>query len=525
MPASPRPEGISRQAPDRNPVDRTDAAPGDLREAGRGFLLITGAKIWFLLTATVTSLAFPRLFGDAAAFGRYRVVSGVLNVVTMVVVTATVQAVARLSAEAGADLRGVRRTALGMQAAVFGPVFLVLFLGAGVIASDLLRDAALEAPLRVASIVVLCYAFYSVLVGLLNGTRRFGRQAGLDVTFSTLKTGLMVVAVVATGSATWAFGGFAATAVAVLILAIPVSRVALAGAGTGGAAPSARAFLRYLLPLAAYALVLNLLLQADVVFLKGALGRAAGEGAADAASAVAGVYGAARNVSLLPYQAVISLTFVVFPLVSRAASSGDRAAAGAAASGALRLAAVLSWAAVAVLGAAPEGLLTLLFGRDYGAGGPVLVPLLAAGALMAGTYVGNAVLASAGRPAAPLWAGLGSVAVLSGGLWAGLALAGTDREAMVAAAWATLAAGAVGALINGLLVAATFDGAPWLWTTVFSALSAGAALLAAAVLPDGTPALARAGVSVAVFLAALVATRAVGRDDGRMILRAFSRRS
>ncbi|HNU69179.1 MAG TPA: hypothetical protein PKG82_08515, partial [Myxococcota bacterium] len=66
---------------------------GSIRQAGRGFFLITGAKLWFLLTATFTSLAFPRLFGDQVLFGQYRVVSGLLNVVTMVVITASVQAV------------------------------------------------------------------------------------------------------------------------------------------------------------------------------------------------------------------------------------------------------------------------------------------------------------------------------------------------------------------------------------------------------------------------------------------------
>ena len=176
---------------------------------------------------------------------------------------------------------------------------MALFLGADFVASVILKDEALAAPLRISSIVVLAYAFYTVLIGLLNGTRHYGRQAGLDVVFSTLKTALMVAAVVVTGSATWAFGGFAVTAMLVLVLAVPVSRVAMAGAPSGGRAPTAREFLRYLLPLAAYALVLNLLLQADVVALKAALGRVGGEGAADAASAVAGVYGAARNVSLL----------------------------------------------------------------------------------------------------------------------------------------------------------------------------------------------------------------------------------
>jgi O-antigen/teichoic acid export membrane protein len=503
-------------------------ANATLREAGRGFLLITGAKLWFLVTATFTSLAFPRLFGDAAAFGRFRVVSGVLNVVTMVVVSATVQSVAMLAAREGARRRAVRRSALKVVSALFVPVGLAMVAGADLLAGGALRDPLLAAPLRVASVVVVCYAAYSVLVGLLNGTRHFGRQAALDVTFSTLKTGLMVAAVVATGSAAWAFGGFAVTSAAVLALAVVLHRVAVEGgdAGDGASRGEGAALLRYLLPLAAYALVLNLLLQADVVALKAALGRVGdgGAAAADAASAAAGVYGAARNVSLLPYQAVISLTFVVFPLVSRATSAGDRAGAGAAAGGALRLAAVLAWSAVALLGAVPDPLLALLFGKGYEAGGATLAPLLAAGALMAGTYVGNAVLASAGRPAAPLWGGLASVAVLGAGLWVGLGTAGDDGPAaMAAAAWSVVAGAATGAAVTGVLVARTFPGAPWLRTTLVSAGAAAAGIGLAAVLPGGTPDPLRALACMAAFGALLVAAGGVGRQDlavlGRLVRR------
>ena len=34
----------------------------------------------------------------------------------------------------------------------------------------------------------LCYALYAALVGSLNGRRMFLHQAGLDITFSTVRT-------------------------------------------------------------------------------------------------------------------------------------------------------------------------------------------------------------------------------------------------------------------------------------------------------------------------------------------------
>ncbi len=500
------------------------ATSGDektIREAGRGFLWISGAKLYFLVTATFTSLAFPRLFGDPVLFGRFRVVSALLNVVTMVVITATVQSVSRLASEHAADLGRVRRSALVLQAMLFGPVFLALFAGAGLLATGLLGDERLALPIRVASIVVLAYTFYAALVGLFNGTRRFGYQAGLDITFSTLKTGLMIAVVVVTGSVAWSFGAFAIAAVAILAVALVLARRTLWVAPRDPSLALAP-LLRYLLPLSGYALVLNLLLQADVIGLKAALGQATGV-AADAASATAGIYGAAKNVALLPYQAVISLTFIVFPLVSAASSAGDTVGAGGTASGAMRLASILSWGAVAVLGAAPAQILGMLFGSAYAQGAPVLLMLLVAGALMALMFVGNAIVASSGRPLVSVLGGVGAVLVQVGLLLV-LLPGRPGPEASVQAAVATLLAAAAGAGVAGVLVRRVFGGAPWLWTALVAAVAAASGLVGAGLISSHVPWAARPVVAGLVFLAALVATRGVGRHDWALLRRVFGRR-
>lgn len=440
------------------------------KEAGRGFILITGAKIWFLLTATLMSLAFPRLFGDTVLFGRYRVVSGILNVFTMIVITATVQGVSRLASTAGTDMRGVRRMTLAVQIAVFGPLFLALFIGSDLIAEVWLSDKSLGVPLRVASLVVLVYMFYAALVGLLNGMRRFGAQAALDVGFSTMKMVFMVAVIVATGSVTLAYGGFAAAAVAILVVSIFVTRGPV-DAAPEGFTPRAGEYLKYLLPLAGYALILNMLFQADIIGLKAALARVF---TADKASAIAGIYGATKNIALMPYQAVISITFVVFPMVSSAASGGDLETAGKAASGAVRLATVLAFFSVAVLGAAPTQVIGLIFGPDYvELGAPVMVILLAGGALMALMFILNAVLASAGHPVISVLGGGGAMAIQGGTMFIGLRATDiTAESACWIAAWATLAGSLAGILVAGILVAHRLKGAPWVWTVVSSTASA-----------------------------------------------------
>jgi len=498
-----------------------------IREAGRGFVLITGAKLWFLVTATFTSLAFPRLFGDQVLFGQFRVVSGILNVFTMVVITASVQAVSKLASESGADIRQIRRTAFTGQMLFFGPIFL-LFCGlSGVIANSLLNDPGIATPLLVASLVVAAYMIYAALIGILNGTRNFGRQAGMDILFSTLKTVLMIAAVVASGSVALAYGGFAATAWIVLLVAFFVTGKVVNASAPGTERPGLLGrYFMYLLPLAAYALVLNLLLQADVIWLKAILGRGADAsvtGAADNASRIAGVYGAAKNVALLPYQAVISMTFIVFPLVSTASSSGDRQGASNVVSGAFRLAAILSWGAVALIGAAPKEILALLYGKGYEAGADGLIILLAAGALLAFMYVGNAVLASSGRPIVSVLGGLGAVAVQAGLLLAMPWLTSRDH----ASSWAAIAttAGAFcGAVVAGILTARIHQKLQWVWTFASSVVSAAAGLGVSFLLDGHVPWIVKPVAAFVVFAVVLVLTRGTGREDLDVVLSVVRRR-
>lgn len=493
----------------------TSSEPDVARQAGRGFLFISGAKLYFLLTATLTSLALPRLFGDPILFGRYRVVSGLLNVVTMVVITATVQSVSKLTSETGAGVQSVRRSAIIVQTLLFGPIFLAMFLFAEEIAGGLLADPSLGTPLRVASLVVIAYAFYAVLVGTLNGTRRFGHQAALDVSYSTVKTGLMLVLVVVTGSVTWAFGGFAIAAFLVLGLALFTARI---GQDGGESRPVKGRYLRFLLPLGGYALVLNLLLQADIIGIKAALGGGLETlwnetTTADRASAAAGVFGAVKNVATIPYQAVISLTFVVFPLVSRATSSPDAGAADATIGGAMRLAAVLAFGSVAVLGSTGDGLLVLLFGSPYAGGGQILVLLLVAISLMAMMFVGNAILAASGRPTVSLLCGAAAV-VVQAGLLATLLPGVTDpSSAWTLAAGSTAAGCACGAGISLFRLRMVFPAVVWIRTVVTATAGALAAIVLDTAVFISLPWPARSLIAGLVFLVILMGTGAVSTGD------------
>jgi len=340
------------------------------------------------------------------------------------------------------------------------------------------------------------------------------------VTFATLKTILMLAAVVATGSVAWTFGGFSAAALLILIVAFWVARLRPEDRQGSGAATTGR-YLAFLAPLALYALVLNLLLQADVILLKALLGRGL---SAEGASRAAGLFGAAKNLALLPYQAVIALSFVVFPLVSLATSRADDEGARRTVGGAMRLAAMLSGAAVVVLASAPEGWLRTLYGDPYADVAPSLLPLMAGVCMLSLMHVGSAILASAGRPS---WSLLGSVAGLLVQacllVWR-IPMAQDVATATMDASLATLAGCAVGAMITLWMLGRVFDHAAWV-RPVMAALFSVTVALALTWLPRNhlgwgwLPALA-----LLQYGALLVVTRVVDRKDLSMIRRVLTRR-
>src|SRR5690606_28026411 len=106
----------------------------------------------------------------------------------------------------------------------------------------------------------------------------------------------------------------------------------------------------FLLPIVLFQLTLNGTLLLDVWVLKNTaaeLGLAAGiemREAAEQASRYVGLYRAGQNFAFVPYQVILSVTFIVFPLVSRATAAGDLESARAHIRSALRFSLIVLFA-------------------------------------------------------------------------------------------------------------------------------------------------------------------------------------
>ncbi|MGB0590935.1 MAG: lipopolysaccharide biosynthesis protein [Myxococcota bacterium] len=529
----------------------------EVASAGSGFLLITGAKLWFLVSATVLNLGLPRFLGDTAQFGDFGTINSLISILNMVLVTGALQAVSKRVSERPEFAHAVRRKAIRIQTLLGGGLFVVLIVGADVICDDLLRDKTLAPYLRIAAVVTLSYAFYASFIGVLNGLRAFASQALFDIAFATLKVVLIVGLVMSGFGVMGAFAGFAGAAVCVTVGAWWVTRGKVGAPAPGGSTPEIH-LLGFMVQVMGFVFAINVLIQGDVVVLKRAAFEAiqgvlsdgisvpwieqalrgadtAGDPTRSLTAALVGLYRAAKNVSLLPYQGVIALTFVIFPLLSRATFETDQESTRLYVRHALRLAWVIVVAIATVLAAGGEGLAVVLFGEGYQLAGGSLLPMVIGMSCLAMMYLVGTVLIAASRPLDALLVTL-CVAfvemavlyvVVSGVSGSELASRTSYVSAiLMRAAWTTAIAGLIGLLLAAWRLRVRVK----VPLPMRSILRGSVAAVVALLVVQGLPQLGlwwvfvRALVAGVTFVVVLVLTREITREDWAVIRGTVSRR-
>lgn len=372
-----------------------------VRRAGRGLISITAAKLYFIVAGYVVQLALPRLLGGPEQFGLYSTAMSLVSIVTNVLIAATIQTVSKRVSEDPAAAPGILRQGLKLQLLVGGSLALLALTLAGPLAAGPMHDPLLAPLFRIASIVIVCYALYATIVGALNGQQVFAKQAALDMTYTTLRT-LGIVGAAALGfGVIGAASGFAGAALLVLCTAL-----FLAGTGARDDAQPFQlsAWLKLLAPLWLYQLCLNLMLQIDLSVLKSnvaAIAIAGGEAAdlaAKTASHYAGLYRAAQTFAFVPYQLILSVTFVVFPMVSQAVTLGDAEATKRYVHAAMRFSLLVLLAIAAPVSGAAGGVMRIAYPGEY-LGGAEALAVLALGMVAFALFViGATILSGAGHP-------------------------------------------------------------------------------------------------------------------------------
>jgi O-antigen/teichoic acid export membrane protein len=495
---------------------RAGVADDVTTKAGRGTIYLTASKLWFMVTGAAITFVLPRVL-TIEEVGEYKVVIGLVSVVNAVVVTGTIQTVSKFVAQMPDRAPAIMRKALVLQCFLGGSVAAAFALAAPFVAKYGLKDESLTPYLRLASLITASYTFYSVFMGVLNGRKEFLRQAGLDSFYSTAKMVLIVGLALAGLGLMGAISGFVAAAFVVLVVAIFV----VGRRSGGGESPVGfRGLLGFQTALIVFLLVYNLLMKTDLLLIKALISTDP-----DAASKAAGVYGAALDFAYTIFQVILSLTLVVFPLVSEATFKADAETVRGYIRQALRATLAISALPAVLFSANAAHVLGIIYPQEYVAGAPVL-RIVAFGMLaFAVMTILTTVISSSGRPMVSVCAVAGTLA-----LDAGLNAAFIPRWGMAGAALATTIAMTAGAVGCSVYVRARFGASARLATLLRVAIAAGVVYALSLVAPVGeivagqgfAPLVAKAAVVVqfavlgVVYIALLFALREIGGDEVRM---------
>lgn len=337
--------------------------------------------MYFMVIGLAQQVLLTRYLGTAG-YGALSTALSISAVVYNPIVTTSIQGVSRTVARADEQERpSATRRVLTMHAKIALPLALVFGVLAGPIVR-LVHSPHLVTPVRILAAVLLFYGLYAPLIGVMNGRRRFVWQASFDMVFATIRTVLMVggaivLAKVADRGVVGAAGGFALAAAVIFLAAL-----LLTGTGSSGqGGPTWRAYLAFVGPVFAGQILLNLLQQADLTVLRYFAAKAAIRGALSpmAADPLVGAYRATQLFCFLPYQLLLSITFVLFPLLSRAHRDQNLADVKLFVMTGVRLAVIIAGLMVSVISGLSGPLLRLVFPQDVAAYATDAMQVLAIG--------------------------------------------------------------------------------------------------------------------------------------------------
>lgn len=446
--------------------------------AGRGLVFITAAKLWFMVAGYVIQFALPRALGSPARYGVWVVVLSILSPVNNVMVTATIQGVSKFTSEIEERQGAVLRAALKLQGLLGGGVALAFFLIAPLI-SWFEHDATLTPYLQLSTGVALAYSFYAVFVGAANGRKEFHKQAGLDITYSTLRCLFVVGAAALTHSALASVGGFVAAAAVVLVIAVAV--VGLGKPSPASAPFDMKVLFRFFSGVAFYLLIVNLLMFTDGLLLKRVVTEwAQARGIADPsayANEQAGFYGAVQNVARIPYQLILAVTFVIFPLVSKSTFDQDLERTRGYVRATMRYSLVVAALIAAGLGARPEAVMRLFYKPEYAVGAHALGALVVGYVFFSLFNIAGTIINGSGRTLPTTIIGVVTLAATVAAEWIGIRVAlDGGHDALFVAAVTTAATMGLGVVLSAAYLQRAFGATLPLVTLVRVALAYAAAL-------------------------------------------------
>lgn len=514
----------------------SDEAKQGATGAGRGVLYIAFAKFYFMFAGLVVQFRLPAILSHTA-WGSYSFINSLVSPVNNVLVTGTIQAVSKFAAAEPEKARRVQHAGLRMHVRV-GLVVALAFVVAAPAVSWAFSDMSKMAPLMLAGVIVGGNAFYAVFVGAANGLRQFHKQAGLDITFATLRTAGLIGMAMAGLGVIGVVGGWVAAVGAILMIA--TAWVGMPGKEAVGEPLPVRPMIQFFIGVAIYLALFNALMFVDTWLIKWQTTDYFAAHAADLEAAVeqvvpwapaasgyhpspsvladvqVGYYAVVQNLARLSYQAIIAATFVVFPLVSRSTFTDDRETTKRYIAVTMRYSLMFAMAIAVVMAANPYDMLRVVYAPDFAQRGAPALPMLALGNVafsvfaIAGTILNGAGMSRVAIQIAALTLVLAAVAN-----FIAIPMAVDSGHVLEVAASVTGGAMLIGAVAGGLALHKRLGAFVPVLSVVRIAIATGVAIVVGRFLPlhGRLMSLVEAVVVGTTFLVVLVVTRELGKRD------------
>ncbi len=505
--------------------------------AGRGVLYIAFAKFYFMVAGLFVQIRLPGIL-SRSAFGSYSLVAGIASFINNVVVTGTIQTVSKFAAQEPDKARAVQAAGLRMHIRLGLPIAVGFIALAPIVSELVLLDDSKTAPLMLAGLIVGGYSFYAVFIGTANGLRQFNKQAGLDVTFATLRVAGLIGMAMAGLGVIGVIGGWVAAVGLILCAAIAWIGLPKRDGTTVEKLP-VKPLVKYFLGVAIYLTLFNALLFVDSILIKRFTTIYFDDNAAQLATALDAIpwakrvsgyhfdasvladvqnayYAAVQNLARLSYQAIIAATFVVFPLVSKSTFSDDIETTKKYIRVTSRYSLMFAMAIAVVMAANPADVLGLVYAADYVAlGATALVPLALGTVAFCVLAINGTILNGAGLTRPAIGVAATTLVISFVGNWIAIPLAAPHGRVLEVAASVSGGAMVIGAIVSGEILRRKLGAfVPWL-SLVRIIIATAVAMAAGRVIPlhGKLMTLVEAVMVGGVFLVVLVATRELGKRD------------
>jgi len=262
-------------------------------------------QIVFLASGYIIHFGLGRYLGPEL-YGTFGLVLSFVSIYQVLMHSGTTNAVSKYVAENEKLAGSIKNKALKFQG-FFSLIVAAFMIVVAPSIANLLKDATLANYIRFTAIFVPVFALYSVYMGLLNGTRAFGKQAKISIIHSITKV-LVVFILVFLGFKI--YGAISGYLVAVIVALIVAYRYWKPKESKASGDFKAVKIIKFAAPVILFSVIFTLIMSLDLFFVKAILKE----------KVQTGFYTSAAALSKVPYFIFLALSDTLFPSIAKSTS-------------------------------------------------------------------------------------------------------------------------------------------------------------------------------------------------------------